>query len=91
MSKPITRPTECTDDVLKFLDDLRSSGVTNMFGAWQYLESEFMFDRDEASSALSYWMATFGDRGNPEGAKQYTFGQPTTNLNISVRRRVKNA
>lgn len=43
----------------KFLDDLRASGKTNMFGAAAYLESEFGLDRKEAKAILMEWMASF--------------------------------
>lgn len=43
----------------KYLDELRESGVTNMFGAAPYLEDEFDLDRVEARSILSDWMKTF--------------------------------
>ena len=42
-----------------YLDDLRESGVTNMFGAVPYLQSEFTelsHDRQRASQVLSLWM-----------------------------------
>lgn len=43
----------------KFLDKLRESGVTNMYGAGPYLEDAFGFDRKEAAEVLKEWMATF--------------------------------
>lgn len=45
-----------------YLEDLRRSGVTNMFGAAPYLESEFDLDHKEAVKVLSDWMANY----NPE-------------------------
>jgi len=66
------RPDFCTDEMLKFLDDLRESGETNMLGAGPYLDSEFPelwvgmdSPRDYRSSphageVLMYWMKTFG-------------------------------
>lgn len=57
-----TRPEVATDEVLEYLDDLRDSGETNMFGAGAYLEASFGYKRDEARAALLYWMHTFGDR-----------------------------
>ena len=58
--KDIDRPDYCTDAMLDYLDELRESGVTNMFGAGSYLRREF-FDLDEAKSheVLGYWMQTF--------------------------------
>ena len=39
-----------------FLNRLRESGATNMFGAAPYLESAFDLDRREAKAALMAWM-----------------------------------
>jgi hypothetical protein len=45
-----------------YLDKLRESGVTNMFGASPYLVKRFGMDRGKAIAVLSDWMKTFGDR-----------------------------
>ena len=42
-----------------FLDNLRESGVTNMFGAVPYLMDEFVLDKDEALNILSRWMESY--------------------------------
>lgn len=42
-----------------YLDDLRKSGVTNMFGAAPYLSHHFGLERDEARKILQGWMKTF--------------------------------
>lgn len=60
-----TRPEFCTDEMLEYLDKLRESGVTNMFGAGQYLDALFFEPRafgstKEAKAVLMYWMNTFG-------------------------------
>ena len=39
-----------------YLNRLRESGATNMFGAAPYLEFEFGFDRREAKKVLMEWM-----------------------------------
>ena len=44
-----------------FLDDLRDSGTTNMFGASSYLESEFEIGKKEAIDVLCKWMETFDE------------------------------
>ena len=54
------RPENITDEMLEYLDDLRESGVTNMYGAGRYVEKEFDVDRREASDIVGYWMKTFG-------------------------------
>lgn len=47
-----------------YLDDLRISGVTNMYGAGAYLEQVFDLERKVAGKILGAWMKTFGER-NP--------------------------
>ena len=57
------KPSFVTDDHLEFLDELRESGVTNMFGARPYLKKEFRtLSNDEAGEVVSYWMRTFSER-----------------------------
>lgn len=50
---------------LKFLDELRISGATNMFGAGEYVMEEFGVDRVEAREIVLHWMRTF-EHGTPE-------------------------
>lgn len=47
-------------EVYEYLDDLRESGVCNMFGAGAFLEAEFGFDKKEAREYLVDWMENFG-------------------------------
>lgn len=60
------RPEIVTDDHLEYLDELRESGVTNMFGAGTYLIEEFGINRNDASTILSYWMQSFSERHSKE-------------------------
>ena len=46
----------------EYLDDLRESGVTNMFGAGTFLEEEFEITRAEAKSILVEWMKSFTEK-----------------------------
>jgi hypothetical protein len=39
-----------------YLNRLRESGATNMYGASPYLQEEFGFRRQEASRILAAWM-----------------------------------
>ena len=55
-------PTPTQDAVNDFLDALRDSGVTNMFGAVPYVQEAFDCTRAEASAFLSEWMRTFATR-----------------------------
>lgn len=54
--------TKVTQEHLEFLDDLRESGETNMFGAGPYVQKEFGVDRGEARDIVLYWMETFSER-----------------------------
>ena len=42
-----------------YLENLRKSGVTNMFGATPYLMEEFNLDKKEATKILSDWMHNY--------------------------------
>ena len=57
-----TKPDFVTDAHLEYLDELRESGVTNMFGAAPFVEAEFSVSIKEAREILSYWMQTFSAR-----------------------------
>jgi hypothetical protein len=62
MSNKIDRPEGVDDEHLTYLDNLRESGVTNMYGAGIYLTNYFGFTRREASIILQYWMESFEER-----------------------------
>lgn len=49
-------------EVFEYLDDLRESGVTNMYGAVPYIEKEFGLGRRESARLLGKWMETFSER-----------------------------
>lgn len=54
------RPVFVDDKYLSYLDDLRESGITNMYGARPYLQREFPELSDETSAEiLVYWIKTF--------------------------------
>lgn len=46
-----------------YLNNLRESGITNMFGTTPYLAEEFDIDKRLASSVLSKWMENFNADG----------------------------
>ena len=46
----------------EYLDQLRESGITNMFGASPYLQEAFNLNRYEAKDILLEWMQTFSAR-----------------------------
>lgn len=52
-----------TEQQFEFLDRLRQSGVTNMFGAAPYLQAQFpQLSVSEARKVLVNWMETFSVR-----------------------------
>ena len=48
--------TVLTDEMAEYLELLRRSGATNMFGAAPYLANEFDMSDKEAKIALIEWM-----------------------------------
>lgn len=42
-----------------YLESLRQSGVTNMFGAGVYLENEFGLSKKDARQVLLDWMQSY--------------------------------
>lgn len=57
-----TPPLKWTEEMRTYLNQLRESGITNMFGATPYLQSKFHLSRGFAADCLVYWMQTFGDK-----------------------------
>ena len=45
-----------------YLDNLRESGVVNMFGATPYVQEAFDLTKAEARAILKEWMETYGKR-----------------------------
>ncbi len=62
MSEATERPEIVTEAMLDYLDDLRESGVVNMFGAGEYVGRKFALTKTESRQVLTYWMNTFGER-----------------------------
>jgi len=62
-TKPVFLDDEQLTECLDYLDNLRESGVTNMFGARPYVQQEFPdLTKEQAGQVLTYWMRTFGTR-----------------------------
>ena len=60
--KPIEEIKEGVEKrMFTYLNDLRDSGVTNMFGAAPYLANEFGLDKRSAREILAKWMKSFGE------------------------------
>ena len=60
------RPDLVTEDHLLYLDDLRESGETNMYGAVPYLQRDFGLLQEDASTILSYWVTSLSERQEDE-------------------------
>lgn len=58
------------EQIFRYLDDLRSSGIVNMLGSGPYLEAEFGLTGPEAQTILVEWMKTFGERHPLPGEEQ---------------------
>jgi len=59
----VEKPEYLTEEHLRYLDQLRESGVTNMFGAVPFILLQFSnLNEQEAKQVLIYWMQTFSDR-----------------------------
>ena len=56
--KTIKPPTQ--DQVNSFLDELRESGSTNMFGATPYIQKQFGITKYDAQRFLVNWMENYG-------------------------------
>jgi hypothetical protein len=65
MEEEIVKSEIVTDEMLVYLDNLRESGSTNMYGAGPYLQAEFDLTRVQSHEVLAYWMETFEKR-HPE-------------------------
>ena len=63
MSDGVERPEFLIDEHLEFLDDLRESGETNMFGARPWLRAAYTeLTKSQSGKVLAYWMKTFSER-----------------------------
>jgi hypothetical protein len=52
-------------EYFEYLEALRESGVTNMFGAGVYLQDEFSLTRYEAQDILIEWIQSFSKPRSP--------------------------
>ena len=51
----------------EYLEELRKSGVVNMFGATPYLEAEFSLSKTDAREILQMWMHNYEGLANRYG------------------------
>jgi hypothetical protein len=68
LERKIEKYTEKEIEVFTYLDALRKSGRTNMYGAGPYIEQQFGMEAAEAKNYLVKWMHTFPFR-HPEETK----------------------
>ena len=54
------------NEVNEYLDNLRESGVVNMWGAGEYIQDEFGLTHKIAGDRLIEWMRTFSERHKTE-------------------------
>jgi hypothetical protein len=52
---------EKKERMFNFLDNLRESGICNMFGSGVYLEEMFSINRRESKVIVLEWMKTFSE------------------------------
>lgn len=57
----------------EYLDILRESGKTNMFGAASWLEDHFSLGKSEAKEVLKHWMDTFSARKKAGEVKEVPY------------------
>lgn len=58
------KTTQYEKRIFKYLNKLRESGQTNMFGATPYIQKAFCINRDIAKEYLLLWMKNFNKEGN---------------------------
>lgn len=78
--------TDLEKNVMLFLNDLRDSGVTNMYVASPYIVDEFDITPNEAHKILALWMKNFNDEGNydeiNESMENITLARIKNNIEI---------
>ncbi len=55
-------PNNKDDIYFEYLDDLRDSGATNMYGAVPYLVEKFGLSMSEATAVLVRWMESYPNK-----------------------------
>lgn len=53
------RSTEREMEIFTYLNDLRDSGITNMYGASTYIVRDFGISKTEARKYLASWMKNY--------------------------------
>jgi hypothetical protein len=68
MAKESVNEKVSDEEVFSYLNDLRDSGKTNMFGAAAYIEKDFGLDKRKAKEILVKWMKSFNEGKVTEGS-----------------------
>lgn len=63
----IVLPKDPNEEYFQFLERLRKSGVTNMFGASPYLAKAYGLSQKEASKILGEWMSRYDELNKKYG------------------------
>ncbi len=64
------KTTDFEKEVFSYLNDLRDSGETNMFGAGSYVQDEFNLDKKESRRLVTLWMKNFNKDGDYDEIKE---------------------
>tara|TARA_R100000234_G_C4922866_1_gene144976 strand:- start:417 stop:632 length:216 start_codon:yes stop_codon:yes gene_type:complete len=59
MLEDIEEENRIKNEVFLYLEELRESGETNMFGAAAYIQNEFNLDKKTSIKYLSHWMRSY--------------------------------
>jgi hypothetical protein len=63
MSETPVAPQCWSQEIEEYLDQLRESAITNMYGSNRYLEREFGLTRWQAKDCAKYYMSSNRQRG----------------------------
>tara|TARA_R110000824_G_scaffold259469_1_gene448196 strand:- start:711 stop:917 length:207 start_codon:yes stop_codon:yes gene_type:complete len=58
------KTTSLEREAMEYLNDLKDSGVTNMYGATPYLMEEMDLGRSDAGKIMRLWMRNFQEDGD---------------------------
>ena len=68
------KTTKTEQNILTYLNELRESGITNMYGALPYVEDEFENEsKQECKRCLMLWMKNFNDEGEYEEVEDQAY------------------
>ena len=58
----IDRPEVVEDKHLKYLDELRTSGKTSMYGSTSFIRSDFDLSPEDSRIIVKFWMDSYFER-----------------------------